>query len=53
MRKLRIMEHISLDVVVEHGEGYEHGDWTAPYRSPAGREAVVEAHGTSAGGSEN
>jgi dihydrofolate reductase len=26
---------------------YAHGGWTAPYRSPAGAEAVAEAHGTS------
>lgn len=45
MRKIRIMEHISLDGVIEHGEDYAHGEWTAPYRSPAGLEAVVEAQG--------
>jgi dihydrofolate reductase len=46
MRKIRIFEHISLDGVIEHGEDYAHGEWTAPYRSPAGLAAVVEAHGT-------
>jgi dihydrofolate reductase len=46
MRTIRIFEHISLDGVIEHGEGYAHGDWTAPYRSPAGRAMVLEAHGT-------
>ncbi|HEY8781316.1 MAG TPA: dihydrofolate reductase family protein [Mucilaginibacter sp.] len=49
MRKIRIMEHISLDGVIQHedGEGFAHGGWTAPYRSPAGLEAVVEAQGRS------
>lgn len=46
MRKIRIFEHISLDGVIEHGEGYAYGAWTVPYRSPAGLAAVIEAHGT-------
>ena len=46
MRKIRIMEHISMDGVIDHGEEYAYGGWTTPYRSPAGLEAVVEAHGT-------
>jgi dihydrofolate reductase len=46
MRKIRIFEHISLDGVIEHGEDYAHGEWTALYRSPAGLAAVIEAHGT-------
>jgi dihydrofolate reductase len=46
MRKIRIFEHISLDGVIEHGEGYAHGEWTAPYRGPAGLAAVIEAQGT-------
>lgn len=45
MRKIRIFEHISLDGVIEHENGYEYGAWTAPYRSPAGLEAVLEAQG--------
>jgi len=45
MRKIRIFEHISLDGVIEHGEDYAHGEWTAPYRSPAGLAAVIEAQG--------
>ena len=40
------MEHISLDGVIEHDGDYEYGGWTAPYRSPAGLEAVLEAQGT-------
>jgi dihydrofolate reductase len=46
MRKIRIFEHISLDGVIEHDDGYAYGAWTAPYRSPAGLQAVLEAQGT-------
>lgn len=48
MRKLKILAHISLDGVVQHedGEGFMHGNWTAPYRTPAGLAAVVEAQGS-------
>ena len=53
MRKIRIIEHISLDGVIrrpadrnEDGD-YAHGGWTAPYRTPAGAEAVAEAQGKS------
>ena len=48
MRKIRIMEHISLDGVIQHenSEGFAHGNWTAPYRTPAGLEAVLEAQGS-------
>ncbi len=49
MRKVRIFEHISLDGVIQHGgdeDGhFPYGEWTAPYRSPAGAEAVAEAQG--------
>jgi len=49
MRKIRIMEHISLDGVIQHenDEGFAHGNWTTPYRTPAGLAAVVEAYGRS------
>ncbi|MBD2767182.1 dihydrofolate reductase family protein [Hymenobacter sp. BT664] len=48
MRKLRIMEHVSLDGVIQHeeDEGFAHGNWTVPYRTPAGLAAVVEAYGS-------
>ncbi|HKC39310.1 MAG TPA: hypothetical protein VKC15_07215, partial [Gemmatimonadales bacterium] len=52
MRKLKIIEHISLDGVIspggpgQYGDDYANGGWTAPYRSPAGAAAVVEAQGT-------
>lgn len=52
MRKLRIMEHTSLDGVISPGgrnedSDYAHGGWTAPYRTAAGAQAVAEAYGTS------
>ncbi len=50
MRKLKIMEHISLDGVIQvsggPGDGdFPYGDWTAPYRTPAGLEIVVAMYG--------
>jgi dihydrofolate reductase len=48
MRKLKIIEHISLDGVIQvSGEDgdFPYGDWTAPYRTPAGRDAMLAAHG--------
>jgi dihydrofolate reductase len=52
MRKLRIFEHISLDGVIQvRGSGedgdYPYGDWTAPYRTPAGRDVILAAYGES------
>jgi dihydrofolate reductase len=48
MRKIRIMEHISLDGVIQHenDEGFTYGNWTTPYRNPAGLEAVTAAQGS-------
>jgi dihydrofolate reductase len=52
MRKVRIIEHISLDGVIspggpgEYDDDYANGGWTAPYRSPAAATAIVEAQGT-------
>ena len=45
--KLKIIEHISLDGVIQvSGDGdFPYGDWTAPYRTPAGRDAMIAAHG--------
>ncbi len=46
MRKLKIIEHISLDGVIQvSGEDgdFPYGDWTAPYRAPAGRDAMLAA----------
>jgi dihydrofolate reductase len=50
VRKLKLFEHISLDGVIQvRGTGEEsdfpYGDWTAPYRTPAGRDAVLAAYG--------
>ena len=48
MRKLKIIEHISLDGVIQHSaddDDFPYGDWTAPYRTPAGRDAVMAAQG--------
>ena len=48
MRKLKIMEHISLDGVIQHsadGDDFPYSDWTAPYRSPAGRDEVLAMQG--------
>lgn len=49
MRKLKIILHISLDGVVQMTGGpdddFPYGDWTAPYRSPAGLQKVNELYG--------
>ena len=50
MRELKIFEHISLDGVIQHSADdgdFPYSDWTAPYRSPAGRDAVLAAQGES------
>ena len=50
MRKLKIFEHISLDGVIQHStddDDFPYSDWTAPYRSPAGIDAVLASHGDS------
>ncbi len=48
MRKLSIMEHVSLDGVIQHsadGDDFPYANWTAPYRSPAGLAAILAAQG--------
>jgi len=50
MRKLKIMEHISLDGVIEvgipgDGGDFPYGDWTAPYRTPEGFAKVAAMYG--------
>ena len=51
MRKLKIIEHISLDGVIQAGGdadgGFSYGDWSAPYRSPAGLAMVLGEWGES------
>lgn len=48
MRKIKIMEHVSLDGVMQHdnSEDFAYGGWTGPYRTPAGAAAVLEAQGS-------
>lgn len=48
MRNLKLFEHISLDGVIQHSADENHfaySDWTAPYRSPAGRDVVLALYG--------
>jgi dihydrofolate reductase len=48
MRTIRIFEHISLDGVIQHSDDdgdFPYADWTAPYRTAAGREALIAAQG--------
>ena len=48
MRKLTICAHVSLDGVIQANDGdggFPYGDWTAPYRTAAGRDALFAAHG--------
>ncbi len=50
MRKLKIMEHMSLDGVIQHSADdgdFPYSDWTVPYRTLAGREEMLAAHGES------
>jgi dihydrofolate reductase len=46
------MEHISLDGVIQHSadeNDFPYSDWTAPYRTPAGRDLILAAYGESFG----
>ena len=47
MRKLKIFEHISLDGVIQSSgeDDFPYSDWTAPYRTPAGRDLLLVAQG--------
>jgi dihydrofolate reductase len=51
MRQLKIIEHISLDGVIQAPGGpneegdYPYGGWTQPYRDPAAGKAVLAVHG--------
>ena len=50
MRKIRIFEHISLDGVIQVSsspgeDDFPSGDWTAPYRTPAGLAMLLEKYG--------
>ncbi len=51
MRKIRIIEHISLDGVIQAPGGpnedppYPYGGWSVPYHDPAAGEAIVAGQG--------
>jgi dihydrofolate reductase len=53
MRKIRIIEHISLDGVIQApggpeedtGDGFKYGGWSAPHHNPEAGAAIVAAHG--------
>jgi dihydrofolate reductase len=53
MRKLKIIEHISLDGVIQapggpeedSSGGFKYGGWSAPHDDPEGGKAIVAAHG--------
>ncbi len=48
MRNLKIMEHTSLDGVIQQSaddDDFPFREWTVPYRTPAGRDALFAAHG--------
>lgn len=48
MRTLKIIEHMSLDGVIQVSRDdtdFPYQDWTAPYRTQAGRDALLAAHG--------
>ena len=48
MRTLKLIEHVSLDGVIQHSADdgdFPYRDWTAPYRTPAGRDAILAAYG--------
>jgi dihydrofolate reductase len=49
MRKIRIMEHVSLDGVISPpgDSDFAQGGWSAPYRTPAGAAALAESQGAS------
>jgi dihydrofolate reductase len=48
MRAIRIFEHISLDGVIQNTDDdgdFPYADWTGPYRTPVGRDALLAIHG--------
>jgi len=48
MRKLKIIEHMSLDGVIQNSrddDDFPYSNWTAAYRSPAGLALTLAAHG--------
>jgi dihydrofolate reductase len=50
MRTIKLFEHISLDGLIQtsgEDDDLPYGEWTTPYRTLAGREAVTAAQGES------
>ena len=47
MRTLKIIEHMSLVGVIQSSgeDGFPYAEWTAPYRTPAGRDLLLAEHG--------
>jgi dihydrofolate reductase len=47
MRNLKIIEHISLDGVIQSSgeDDFPYSNWTVPYRTAVGRDAILAAHG--------
>ena len=48
MRTIKIIEHVSLDGVMQHSADdgdFPYVEWTVPYRTPAGRDAILSAYG--------
>jgi dihydrofolate reductase len=47
VRKLRIFEHITLDGVIQQSadDDFPYADWSAPYRTPAGRDILLAMYG--------
>jgi dihydrofolate reductase len=48
MRKLKIIEHVSLDGVIQHTpdeNGFPYGDWNGRYRTPEGLQMTLAAYG--------
>jgi hypothetical protein len=46
VRKAQIIEHIPLGGVIQHSADdgdFPYSDWTAPYRTPTGRDAILTA----------
>jgi dihydrofolate reductase len=50
MRRVKIIEHISLDGVIQNSiddDDFPYSDWSGPYRSAAGLDAILAAYGDS------
>lgn len=48
MRRLKIIEHVSLDGVMQNSvddDDFPYTEWNVPYRTPEGRDLILAAHG--------